>query len=73
MLSRVLTPKVETNKKIPNQDERVKVGELFKNRKFFLDIKGRYPASLVTDIKSLGGVSLLCFSSLNDMTVSYDI
>ena len=63
MLSRVLTPKVETNKNINNQDERAKVGELFKNRKFFLDTKGRYPASLLTDIKSLGGVSLYYFIS----------
>ena len=77
MLSRsVLTPKVETNKKnLHHHEERDKVGGpgILENRKFFLDIKGRYPASLVTDIKSLGGVSLLCFSSLNDMTVSYDI
>ena len=69
MLSRVLTPKVETNKNINNQDERAKVGELFKNRKFFLDIKSRYPASLVTDIKSLGGVSLLSFTSLIDIKI----
>ena len=61
MLSRsVLTHKVETNKKNQhNQDERDKVGgpRSLENRKFFLDIKGRYPTSLVTDIKSLGGVS----------------
>ena len=70
MLSRVLTPKVETNKKNPpNQDQRgkVAVGELFKNRKFFLDTKGRYPASLLTDIKSLGGVSLYYFIPFNDV------
>ena len=61
MLSRsVLTPKVETNKKnLHHHEERDKVGgpQVLENRKFFLDIKGRYPTSLVTDIKSLGGVS----------------
>ena len=60
MLSRVLASKVETNKKnLPNQDDRRKVagGGPFKNYKFFLDIKSRYPASLVPDIEYLGGVS----------------
>ena len=72
MLSRsVLTPKVETNKKnLPNHGERDKVGgpRLLENRRFFLDIKGRYPTSLVTDINSLGGVSFcfLHFTSVND-------
>ena len=75
MLSRgVLTPKVDTHKKnLPNQGERDKVGgpRKLENRRFFLDIKGRYPTSLVTDIKSLGGVSFsfLNFTSLNEMTV----
>ena len=56
---RVLAPKVEPNRKSLSSQEpaRDKVSEIFKNRKFYLDIKGKYPSSLVTDIERLGGVS----------------
>ena len=49
---RVFTPKVEPNNKNTSSHE------IFKNRKFYLDIKSKYPASLVKDLKDLGGVSI---------------
>ena len=61
-----------SNKKLATQETaRGKIGEIFKNRKFYLDIKGKYPSSLVSDLESLGGVRFRFIRSFHIHPKSY--
>ena len=60
----------QSNKKLATPEtRRGKIGQIFKNRKFYLDIKGKYPSSLVNDIENLGGVSLVFTKSITSYSL----
>ena len=57
---RILQTNIETRSQTPAsvKSSRTRVPQVFKPYRFYLDIKGKSPASLIEDIRGLGGVSV---------------